>query len=124
MNRNMFLIIAAVITALFGIALLLAPGQLAATYGTTLNPGGTVIARIGGSTLIALAWVIWGARNGPGAEAMQAVLVAGLIANVLDLLISGQATMNGVIGYGIGWATVVLHLVLGAGFGYFAFVKR
>jgi len=124
MNRNMFLIIAAIITALFGIVLLLAPGQLAATYGTTFNPGGTIIARIAGSSLLALAWIVWGARNGPGAEAMQAVLVAGLIANVLDLLISGYATMNGIVGYGIGWATVVLHILLSAGFGYFAFMKR
>lgn len=124
MNRNMFLIIAAVITVLFGIALLLAPGQLAATYGTTFNPGGTVIARIAGSTLIAFAWVLWGARNGPGAEAMQALLVAGMIGNVLNILISGQATMSSVIGNGIGWATVVLHILLTLGFGYFAFVKR
>jgi hypothetical protein len=124
MNRTTFLIIAAIITALFGIGLLLAPGQLAATYGTTFNPGGTAIARIGGSSLIALAWIIWGARNGPGAEAMQAVLVAGVVANVLNILISGQATMNGVIGNGIGWATVALHILLTLGFGYFAFVKR
>jgi len=124
MNRTTFLIIAAVITGLFGIGLLLAPAQMAATYGATLNAAGLLVARIGGSALIALAWVVWGARNGPGAEAMQAVLVAGLIANVFDLLISGYATMNGIIGYGIGWATVVLHLLLGAGFGYFAFVKR
>ena len=124
MNRSMFLIIAAVITALFGIALLLAPGQLAATYGTTFNPGGTVIARIGGSTLLAFTWVLWGARNGPGAEAMKALLVAGMVGNILNILISGQATMNGVIGYGIGCATVALHILLGAGFGYFAFVKR
>ena len=124
MNRNMFLIIAAIITALFGIGLLLVPGELAAIYRTTFNPGGTAIARIGGSSLIALAWIVWSARNGSGAETMKAVLVAGAVANVLNLLISGQATMNGVIGYGIGWATVVLHLVLAAGFGYFAFGKR
>jgi hypothetical protein len=71
-----------------------------------------------------IAWITWGARKGPGAEAMQAVLVSGAVANVLDLVISGQATMNGVIGYGIGWATVVMHILLAAGFGYFAFVKR
>jgi len=124
MNRTTFLIIAAVITGLFGIGLLLAPAQMAATYGATLNPAGILIARIGGSALVALAWILWGARNGPGAEAMQAVLVAGIAANVLDLLISGYATMNGIIGYGIGWATVVLHLLLAVGFAYFAFGKR
>ncbi len=32
--------------------------------------------------------------------------------------------MNGVIDNGIGWATVVLHIVLGAGFAYFVFGKR
>ena len=124
MNRTTFLIVAAVIAALFGIGLLLAPAQMAATYGTTLTAGGTVMARIAGSSLLALAWITWGARNGPGAEAMQAVLVAGVLTNLLDLLISGYATMNGVIGYGIGWATVVLHILLTVGFGYFAFVKR
>ena len=124
MNRTTFLIIAAIIPALFGIALLLAPAQMAATYGTTLNASGIHVARIAGSSLIVIGWITWGARNGSGAEAMRAVLVSGAVANVLDLLISGYATMNGVIGSGIGWATVVLHILLAAGFGYFAFVKR
>jgi len=124
MNRNMFLIIAAVITALFGIGLLLAPAQMAATYGTTLNASGIHVARIAGSSLIVIGWITWGARNGSGAEALRAVLLSGAVANVLDLLISGYATMNGVIGYGIGWATVALHILLALGFGYFAFVKR
>ena len=35
-----------------------------------------------------------------------------------------NATIITTIGYGIGWATVVLHILLGAGFGYFAFTKR
>jgi hypothetical protein len=77
MNRTTFLIIAALIPALFGIGLLLSPAQMAAIYGTTLNAGGIHVARIAGSALIVIAWITWGARKGPGAEAMQAVLSGG-----------------------------------------------
>ncbi len=124
MKLNQFLVIAAIITVLFGIGLLLFPAEMAATYGTTFNAGGTVVARIAGSSLIGLAIIVYCARDRKGPEMLRGVLTAGLITNALDLLISGQATMAGVIGNSIGWATVALHLVLGAGFAYFLLGKR
>jgi hypothetical protein len=124
MKLNQFLMVTAAITVLFGIGLLLVPAQMASIYITSFNAGGTTVARIAGSTLVAFAIVLWCARDMDAAEMRRGVLLGGVIANALNLVIAGQAAMAGVIGYSVGWATVVLHLLLGAGFAYFLLGKR
>jgi hypothetical protein len=124
MQRNVFLMIAAVITALFGVALLLFPNEIAAVYGTSFNASGVIVARISGASLLALAIMVWGARDGDAAETMRGILLGGLVVNVCDLVVAYLATSSGVWASGIGWAQVVLHILLGAGFAYFLFGKR
>jgi hypothetical protein len=120
---GIFLAIAAAIAALFGIAFLLAPERVVALYGGTLNAAGEVVGRIGGSSLIALAIIFWAARGERGAETLRAALIAGLVANALDLLIMLHATASGIVST-LGWGSVVMHILLAAGFGYFAFTRR
>ena len=118
-----FLAIATVIAGLFGIGFVLAPERIVALYGGTLNAAGEVVGRIGGSSLIALAIIFWAGRDRQGAEVLRAVLIAGFVANVLDLLIMLHATLARIVS-GLGWASVVMHILLAAGFGYFAFRRR
>jgi len=118
-----FLAIAAVVAALFGLGFALAPERVVALYGATLTPAGVVVGRILGSSLIAIAIIFWASREQQGADVLRAVLIAGLVANALDLLIMLHATLSGIVS-GLGWASVLLHILLGAGFGYFAFGRR
>ena len=118
-----FLAIAAVIAALFGVGFVLAPARVTALYGATLTPAGVVVGRILGSTLIAVAIIFWGSREQQGADTLRAVLIAGLVAHALDVLIILHATVSGIVS-ALGWAQVILHILLGAGFGYFAFGRR
>lgn len=124
MKLNQFLIVAAIVTGLFGVGFLFAPEQMAAFYGTSFNAGGTVAARVAGASLIALAVMVWSSRDQNSAEMFRGILLGGLVANALDLVTLAYAASNGVVGSGIGWATVVLNLLLGAGFAYFLFGKR
>ena len=84
MKLNSFLMLATIVAAVFGLAFLVAPSQLVALYGVKLTPATEVIGRIAGSVILGFAIVFWGARNGSGAEAFKAVMMAGLIANGLD----------------------------------------
>jgi hypothetical protein len=118
-----FLAIAAVIAALFGVGFLLAPERVVALYGGTLSPAGAVVGRILGSSLIAIAIMFWASREQLGADVLRAVLIAGPVANALDLVIMLHATVSGIVS-GLGWTSVILHILLAAGFGYFAFGRR
>jgi hypothetical protein len=122
MKLNSFLILATIVAAVFGIAFLLAPSQLVAMYGVTLTPATEVIGRIAGSVILGFAIVFWGAREGNAADALKAVMMAGLIANGLDALILLHATVTGLLN-GLGWLQVLINGGLAVGFGYFMFRK-
>ena len=119
----MFLMIATVVAAVFGLGFLIVPAELVALCGPRLNPAGIVVGRVAGSTILGFAIVYWGARNGKGAEALKAVLVAACISNGLDALILLHATWTGIINT-MGWVQVAINGLLALGFAYFAWSKR
>ena len=122
MTRTNFMMLATIVAAVFGLAFLVAPSQLVALYGVTLTPATEVIGRIAGSVILGFAIVFWGAREGNAADALKAVMMAGLIANGLDALILLHATVTGLVN-GLGWLQVLINGALAAGFWYFAFGK-
>jgi hypothetical protein len=123
MKLNMFLTIATVVAAVFGLGFLFVPAELVALYGGRLNAPGVVVGRITGSSIFAFAIVFWGARDSKGAEALKAVLVAGGVTNGLDALIMLHATWTGIVNT-MGWSAVVINGLLAAGFAYYAWNKR
>jgi hypothetical protein len=122
MKLNSFLMLATIVAAVFGLAFLVGPSQLVALYGVTLTPATEVIGRIAGSVILGFAIVFWGARDANGAEALKAVMLAGLVGNGLDFLILLHATATGLLN-GLGWLQVLINGALAAGFGYFSFGK-
>jgi hypothetical protein len=122
MTRTNFMMLATIVAAVFGLAFLVAPAQLVALYGVKLTPQTEVIGRIAGSVILGFAIVFWGAREGSAADALKAVMMAGLIANALDALILLHATATGLLN-GLGWLQVLINGGLAMGFWYFAFRK-
>ncbi|MHB8273005.1 hypothetical protein [Bradyrhizobium sp.] len=122
MTRSNFMMLATIVAAVFGLAFLVAPSQLVALYGVTLTPATEVIGRIAGSVILGFAIVFWGAREGNAADALKAVMMAGLIANGLDALILLHATVTGLLN-GLGWLQVLINGALAIGFWYFAYGK-
>ena len=123
MKLGNFLMIAAIVAAVFGIAFLAVPAQLVAFYGVKLTPATEVIGRIAGSAILGFAVVFWSIRNQSGAEALKGVMLAGFIANGLDALILLQATAAGLLNM-LGWAQVAINGLLALGFAFFTFGKR
>jgi hypothetical protein len=114
--------LATLVAAVFGLAFLVAPSQLVDLYGVKLTPQSEVIGRIAGSVILGFAIVFWGARDGNAAEALKAVMTAGLVANALDALILLHATATGLLN-GLGWLQVLINGALAVGFWYFTFGK-
>ncbi len=123
MSRNVFFTIVAIIFAVFGIGLLLAPQEFMGMYGLNFNAAGVLMARVFGTVTIGFAIVYWACRNATASPLLQAVLYAGVIANALDVVIAWYGISTGVLN-SFGWALVILHALLTIGFAYFAFGKR
>lgn len=123
MKFSNFLVLAAIIAAVFGLAFLLVPTQLVALYGVKLTPATEVLGRVAGSAILGFAIIFWLIRSESGAEALKAALLAGFVANGLNCLILLHATATGLVN-AYGWGQVAINGLLALGFGYFTFGKR
>ena len=112
---RLLLIIAAVLEAGAGLALLLMPTvAVSMLLGAPLDtPTGLVAARVAGAALVALAVACWRARNGdrgsPAAGVVEAMLVYNFAATVVLVYAGLRLEMNG----SLLWPAIVLHLCLG-----------
>jgi hypothetical protein len=119
MQLNIFLAIVAVIFAVFGLGLLFMPAEFMAFYGLNYNPAGVLTARVFGTQVLLLAVIYWAARNAGPSSLMSAILWGSVIANILDAVIAFMGISAGVLN-AMGWALVVLHVLLAVGFIYYA----
>lgn len=122
MPLSLFLLLAALNEAIFGIGFLFLPDMTVAPMGVTLNPAGSMIARILGAALIFLALIFWWVRSAPSSEAKTAVLRAALIYYVISAVPIIMGITSG-LANATAWGTVVIHALLAFGFWHFGFRK-
>jgi uncharacterized membrane protein YfcA len=118
MNLNLFLLISAIVAALFGLGFVLAPGFMFSIYGVTSSPASVLGFRLFGSALIAIGLLTWFLRDSTDWPAIKALLFSVAIGNVIGLLLVLFATVNGTLG-AMGWTAVLIYLLLLIGEGYF-----
>jgi len=122
MPLPIFLLLAALNEAIFGIGFLLVPDMTVAPMGVAFNPAGAMIARILGAALIFMALIFWWLRSAPASDAKTAVLRAAFIYYVVSAvpiivgITSGLANASA-------WGTVAIHALLAFGFWHFGFRK-
>lgn len=123
MNRRTFMSIAAGESALVGLAGLLAPAQLAAVFGVTMDEVGIAQARLLASAYLGYVPILWLLRDVRDATVQRAIALGSLAAWALGLVV----TVGG-IAAGLGttqtWFLVGLQVVFTAAWAYFAFVDR
>ena len=122
MKLKTLLVIAAVIFGFFGAGLLIAAGPLMSLYGLTLDQDANVVAQIFGAALIGYAAMNWTARNASSFEAQRAIVLNNFLFHLIAFFPAFWATLSGVLNV-LGWSSVVIHLFLAAGLGYFLFTK-
>ena len=122
MKLNIFMIITAIIAALFGLAFLLVPVQTMSMYGVTLDIPGQYLGRYLGSAFLGLAAIMWFARNAKADSTLRAILLGGFAVTLTGFVVALFDKFLGV-GNAVVWSTVVIYLLLAIGFGYFYFGK-
>lgn len=118
---NLF-VVNAVVAGLFGLALVLVPGQFLAQYGLAIDAGFGLVAQLFGTALIGYALLTWGARKAGESEARRAIVFALFVADAIGFVVALIAQLKGLVN-AVGWSTVVIYLVLAIGFAYFHFAK-
>ena len=113
---KLLLLLAAVIEAGAGLALLLIPTvAVSALVGAPLNtPTGLVAARIAGAALVSLAIACWRARNGDRGSPATGVVEAMSFYNFAGAMVLVYAGVRLELRSALLWPAIVLHLVLGA----------
>src|SRR5262245_35258248 len=122
MKLKTLLIIATVIFIPFGVGLLIAAGPLMSFYGLMLDQDANVVAQIFGAALIGYCAMNWTARNASSSESQRAIVLNNFLFHVIALFPAFFATVSGVLN-GLGWSSVIIHVFLAGGFGYFLFTK-
>jgi hypothetical protein len=125
MTYKNFLTFASVVAFIFGLGFVLMPTQLVSLYNVTLNEAGALTAQLFGATLLGFGVLNWSARNLAEGEATQAVLTANVVSDVVGFIFALIGQLGGVPGVNaLGWSTVLIYLILAAGFAYLRFFAR
>ncbi len=122
MKLSTLFIINAVVSALFGIAFVLVPGQVISQYGVEASAALEYEGRLLGAAFIGFAVLTWSARNANDSTARRAIVLALFIGNAAGFAVALIGQINNVVG-ALGWSTVAIYLLLAIGYGYFQFAK-
>ena len=123
MSVKVFLAIAAAIAIVYGVAFVLVPEFVLATYGMTKEPSTVLSARYFGVTLLGIGLITWFVRETSDRTALRGLLIGLALSDVVGLLISFWGTLSGIMN-GMGWSAVLIYAVLLAGYAYYLFADR
>ncbi|NCF66730.1 MAG: hypothetical protein GWP61_12200 [Chloroflexi bacterium] len=122
MSHKMVFTVQSVLFFLAGLATLIAPQQLIASYGLSLQQGGVGLARLYGVTAIMLGLITWIARESGPSQARKAIVLGLFIGNILAALVGIYNGLAGGFGTVI-WVSVIIWLLLALDLGVLYFKK-
>ncbi len=79
--------------------------------------------RFFGVALITVGLIVWFARMIADGVGRRAILLGGLIGDVIGFVVALQGQLNGLTN-AVGWSTVLIYGVFALGFAYFQFGTR
>jgi hypothetical protein len=88
MNVKVFLAIAAAIAIIYGVAFVLIPDLVLASYGMMTDPSTVLSARYFGLTLLGLGLVAWFVRETSDGKALRGLLSGLAIQSVIGIVVS------------------------------------
>jgi hypothetical protein len=118
MTLKTYCSIFAVLSVLFGIGFVLAPAQVLVIYGIESSPAVELASRLFGGTLLAVAVILWSAKNFHDQVAVRSVLIGFGVSDVVNLVVALLAVTSGTVN-ALGWSTVLIYLCGALGAGYF-----
>lgn len=120
MKKSTFLTIAAVISAIFAVYMLLAPDKMMEGLGALPNDSANVVLQATSVMLLSIGVMTFLSRNDEGSPALRGVLIGNIVMHIVALPIDWIAYQKGTFTQisGIIPGTVT-HLIFAIGFVYF-----
>jgi hypothetical protein len=119
MKLSTFAMIITILAAVFGLAFIFIPAQVATFYGVSQDTAGLWVTRYFGAALLFIAMIYWSYSGvSPTAKSWPKLLIFSIIYDVIQLILTAMALLNGV-GNSNGWSSVVLYALLAIGSLYF-----
>jgi hypothetical protein len=116
---------ASVVAFVFALGFIFMPAQLTSFYNVTLNEGGIFVGQLFGASLLGFGVFNWFGRHFSDNQAKQGLVNANLASDAVGLIFALFGQLGGVPGVNaLGWSTVLLYLLLAAGFAYLRFFAR
>ena len=123
MTRQAFMSLAAGVSVVTGLSALLAPAQIAAVFGVTLDDAGIAQTRLLGAAYLGYAAIVWFGKDVRDHAAQRAIALGNVVSYALSAVVTMAAVVLGLAGIQ-SWSLVVLEVVFTAAWGYFAFIDR
>jgi uncharacterized membrane protein len=125
MSHRLILRAAAIVSAIFGIALAVAPNQLAELYqAEAMNYTGVYNSMLFGGFLIGLAVMDWAASAVQTVSEARHVILGNLVSDVAALAIALDRQLTQADASQMSWINVAIFLVFGCLFGYLYFSRQ
>ena len=122
MKFSTFMVIYALVSAVFGLGFVLMPGQILPIYGVEPDAALRLIGQFFGAALLSLALLSWLARNLSDSESRRAIVLALLVGEAIGFIFALIGQFNGILNV-LGWSVVVVYLIFTLGLAYFQFSK-
>lgn len=123
MKLRTYMIVAAIISALYGLGFLFIPNTLMSLYGVKLNEPGRFVASYFGSALLGVAVTWWRIKNVKTLyEVFRGVFLGGSVLGLTGLIVALLDAFTGPANSFI-WINPVIYAFLTIGFVYFYFKK-
>jgi hypothetical protein len=119
MNRQTFMIVAAAVSVVSGIAGLLAPTQLGSLFGVTFDDVGASEARMAAASYLGYAAIVWFAREVTDVATQRAIALGNVVSWGLSLAILATAVVTGLAGIA-SWVLVAIAVIFTAAWAYVA----
>jgi hypothetical protein len=121
MKFKTLLTINSIVAFISGIACVLIPAKLLASYNVSLAPMGLVVYQFWGASLIGLGMFSWFSRSIKESTLQRKFALTLFITNGLSCVMAVRGQFAGANNFV--WSTVALYLLLTVGFGVFSFIK-
>ena len=121
MTIKTFFTIIAVLALVHGVGFVLAPEQVAASYGMATSASTVLMARLFGAALVGLGLIFWFARDG-SSESMRSVFIPTIVGNTVGLIVVVMGTMAGTLN-SMGWVAALIYLFGAGGSAYFVIAR-
>jgi len=122
MNYKTLFVINAFVALLFGAAFLFVPTLAMKQFGVDNYASTKMVAEFFGTAMLALALVLWFAKDVTDEGVLRGMGVALLFGDLAGLVVSVLGTVGGTLRTN-GWLLMVLYALFGLGFAYLVFLR-